>query len=37
MSEGNRQWLLAKRPVGMVEESDFELITAPLPTPGEGQ
>ena len=37
MSEENRQWLLARRPVGMVQESDFELTTTPLPTPGEGQ
>lgn len=37
MSEVNRQWLLARRPVGMVEESDFELTTTPLPIPGEGQ
>ena len=37
MSEKNRQWLLAKRPVGMVKESDFELHSAPIPTPGEGQ
>jgi len=37
MSETNRQWLLAKRPVGMVKESDFELHTAAIPTPGDGQ
>ncbi len=36
MSETNRQWLLAKRPVGMVKESDFELCTTPVPKPGEG-
>ncbi len=37
MSEQNRQWVLAKRPVGMVEEGDFELVTTPVPTPAEGQ
>jgi NADPH-dependent curcumin reductase CurA len=37
MSKINRQWLLAKRPVGMVKESDFELHSAPIPKPGEGQ
>jgi NADPH-dependent curcumin reductase CurA len=37
MSETNRQWLLAKRPVGMVKESDFELHSAAIPTPGDGQ
>ncbi len=37
MSETNRQWLLAKRPVGMVKESDFELHAAAIPTPGDGQ
>jgi NADPH-dependent curcumin reductase CurA len=37
MSKANRQWLLAKRPLGMVKESDFELHTAPIPKPGEQQ
>jgi NADPH-dependent curcumin reductase CurA len=37
MSETNRQWLLAARPVGMVKESDFELKTVPVEPPGEGQ
>ena len=37
MSQENRQWLLKSRPVGMVKESDFELATTPIPTPGEGQ
>jgi NADPH-dependent curcumin reductase CurA len=37
MSDTNRQWLLAKRPVGMVKESDFELHTASIPAPGDGQ
>jgi NADPH-dependent curcumin reductase CurA len=37
MSESNRQWLLASRPVGMVKESDFELRTIPVVSPGDGQ
>jgi NADPH-dependent curcumin reductase CurA len=37
MSELNRQWLLKTRPVGMVSESDFELVSTPVPTPGAGQ
>ncbi len=37
MSETNRQWLLGKRPVGMVKESDFELHSAPIPKPDDGQ
>jgi NADPH-dependent curcumin reductase CurA len=37
MSESNRQWLLASRPVGMVKESDFELRTIPVASPGDGQ
>jgi NADPH-dependent curcumin reductase CurA len=37
MAQTNRQWLLAKRPVGMVKEGDFELHSAPVPEPGEGQ
>jgi NADPH-dependent curcumin reductase CurA len=37
MSETNRQWLLRRRPVGMLQESDFELKTSPIPEPGDGQ
>ena len=37
MTGQNRQWVLEKRPVGMVKEDDFALVTAPIPTPGEGQ
>jgi len=37
MNQENRQWLLKSRPVGMVKESDFELVSTPIPTPGEGQ
>ncbi len=37
MSKVNRQWLLRRRPVGMVKESDFELHEAPMPKPGPGE
>lgn len=33
----HRQWLLARRPVGMVSEADFELREAPVPEPGPGE
>jgi len=33
----NRQWLLARRPQGMVTEENFEYREAPIPEPGEGQ
>ncbi|HJN46187.1 MAG: NADP-dependent oxidoreductase [Acidobacteria bacterium] len=32
----NRQWRLATRPAGMVEESDFEPHEAPVPKVGDG-
>ena len=36
-STQNRQFRLARRPSGMVERSDFELVTEPTPEPGEGE
>ncbi len=33
----NRQILLAAHPVGMVEEHDFELVEAPVPSAGDGE
>src|SRR5882672_9197791 len=33
----NRQWLLARRPVGMVGAANFEFRDAPAPEPGEGE
>jgi len=33
----NRQWRLARRPVGLAKESDFEWREEPAPTPGPGQ
>jgi NADPH-dependent curcumin reductase CurA len=37
MNQENRQWILKSRPVGMVKESDFELVSTPIPKVGEGQ
>ena len=33
----NRQWRLVSRPVGIIEESDFEWVQDPILTPSEGQ
>ena len=33
----NRQWLLARRPHGMVGEENFEYAETPIPEPGEGE
>jgi NADPH-dependent curcumin reductase CurA len=33
----NHQFKLAKRPVGMVQRSDFEYVEAPVAEPGEGE
>jgi NADPH-dependent curcumin reductase CurA len=33
----NRQWLLAKRPLGMVTRDNFEYAETPVPEPGEGE
>lgn len=33
----NRQWRLRSRPVGMVKESDFELVSEPVPALADGQ
>jgi NADPH-dependent curcumin reductase CurA len=37
MTQTNRQWRLAARPVGMLKESDFALHEEPVPSPSEGQ
>ena len=37
MSNNNRQFLLAARPVGMVKESDFDYVESPKPVAGEGE
>ncbi len=33
----NRQWLLAKRPSGLVTKENFEYAENPIPEPGDGQ
>jgi len=33
----NRQWLLAKRPHGVVNKENFEYAENPIPEPGEGE
>jgi len=33
----NRQWLLAARPSGWPEETDFQLVETPIPDPGENE
>jgi NADPH-dependent curcumin reductase CurA len=33
----NRQWLLAHRPQGDIQDSDFEFVERDAPSPGEGE
>ena len=33
----NRQWLLAKRPHGLVGPDNFEYVEGPVPEPGDGE
>jgi NADPH-dependent curcumin reductase CurA len=33
----NRQWLLAKRPFGVVTKENFEYAETPIPEPGDGE
>ena len=33
----NRQWLLARRPEGAIQDSDFNFVETEAPTPGEGE
>ena len=35
MAEQNRQFIFASRPVGYPKESDFNLVSSPIPTPGD--
>jgi NADPH-dependent curcumin reductase CurA len=37
MSAFNEQFRLAKRPVGMVQRDDFELVSGPVPEPADGE
>lgn len=36
-NETNRQWRLKSRPHGMIAESNFELVSDPVPEPADGQ
>ena len=33
----NRQWLLARRPEGLVSSGDFQFVESPAPAPGDGE
>ncbi len=33
----NRQWLLAHRPHGVIEDGDFQFVETDAPTPGDGE
>ena len=33
----NRQWLLARRPIGAIQDSDFNFVETDTPTPSEGE
>jgi NADPH-dependent curcumin reductase CurA len=35
--KSNREYRLAAHPVGMVNDSDFELVESPVPEPGDGE
>lgn len=37
MTARNRQWMLASRPTGSVEEANFRLVDAAVPVPQDGQ
>ena len=37
MPEQNRQFIFASRPVGYPKETDFNLVSSPIPTPGDGE
>src|SRR5690349_12371242 len=37
MAPVNRQWLLARRPRGLVTADDFRLVESPVPEPADGE
>jgi NADPH-dependent curcumin reductase CurA len=37
MAQVNRQWLLARRPRGLVTADDFRLVESPVPEPADGE
>ena len=36
-NQNNRQWILRRRPQGIIEDEDFELVECPVPSPGDGE
>jgi len=37
MAGTNRQWILRKRPEGEIRPGDLELVSSPVPSPGNGE
>jgi len=37
MAAKNRQWLLARRPAGLIAPGDFDWVEGPVPSPAEGE
>jgi len=37
MPRTNRQWLLARRPTGMITPDDFQWVEGPVPAPADGE
>lgn len=37
VTEGNRQWILRRRPEGALTADIFEMVTTPIPQPGPGE
>lgn len=37
MARSNRQWILRKRPMGLIQDGDLELVESPVGAPGPGQ
>ena len=37
MTNQNRQWILARRPVGEIKDGDLVFRNDPIPTPGRGE
>jgi hypothetical protein len=37
MARINRQWILRRRPQGLIQPGDLELVEAPVTEPGRGR
>ncbi|MDP3376982.1 MAG: NADP-dependent oxidoreductase, partial [Brevundimonas sp.] len=37
MTRTNRQWVLRRRPQGLIQDGDLELVESPVAEPGEGE